>query len=59
MRKRTLDLPGYIQRSALWFNEGKSLARKAGDMPYTLGREKKKFFKNQTFYGNELVSTTF
>ena len=31
----------------------------AGAPHYTLDREKKEFLKNQTFYGNELVPTTF
>lgn len=31
----------------------------ASEAQYTLDREKKEFLKNQTFYGNELVATTF
>ena len=31
----------------------------ASEAQYTLDREKKEFLKNQTFYGNELVPTTF
>ena len=31
----------------------------ADEAHYTLDREKKEFLKKQTFYGNELVSTTF
>lgn len=31
----------------------------AGEARYSLDREKKEFLKNQTFYGNELVPTTF